>query len=65
MIAKVGDCFILSFHSNCSHAFGFGLMDAGKMVERAENWRKVPQQKKCSIEYDGGKNMSKVERFGE
>ena len=37
-------------------------MDAGKMVERAENWRKVPQQKKCSIEYDGGKNMSKVER---
>jgi len=39
---------------NVSHAFGFGLMDAGKMVERAENWRKVPQQKKCSIEYDGG-----------
>merc|ERR1712130_17784 len=39
---------------NVSHAFGFGLMDAGKMVERAERWEKVPQQKKCSHEYDGG-----------
>ena len=37
-----------------SHAFGFGLMDAGKMVERAEKWEKVPQQEKCSNEYNGG-----------
>jgi len=39
---------------NVSHAFGFGLMDAGKMVERAEKWEKVPQQQKCSNEYNGG-----------
>jgi len=39
---------------NVSHAFGFGLMDAGKMVEMAENWEKVPEQQKCSKEYNGG-----------
>eukprot|EP00058_Branchiostoma_floridae_P016157 XP_002601645.1 hypothetical protein BRAFLDRAFT_124316 [Branchiostoma floridae] len=30
-----------------SHNFGFGLMDAGKMVELAESWRKVPEQHVC------------------
>nr|Q9NJ15.1 RecName: Full=Proprotein convertase subtilisin/kexin type 5; AltName: Full=Proprotein convertase PC6-like; Short=aPC6; Flags: Precursor [Branchiostoma californiense]AAF26301.1 proprotein convertase aPC6B isoform [Branchiostoma californiense] len=30
-----------------SHNFGFGLMDAGKMVELAESWRRVPEQHVC------------------
>ena len=30
-------------------------MDAGKMVEMAENWEKVPEQQKCSKEYNGGR----------
>ena len=30
---------------NVSHAFGFGLMDAGKMVKLAVNWTGVPEQK--------------------
>ena len=44
-----------TYHYYCSHAFGFGLMDAGKMVEMAENWEKVPEQQKCSNEYNGGR----------
>ena len=35
-------------------------MDAGKMVERAEKWEKVPQQQKCSNEYNGGNKWKKV-----
>ena len=31
-----------------SHAFGFGLMDAGKMTKLAKDWNTVPEQKKCS-----------------
>ena len=30
---------------NVSHAFGFGLMDAGAMVNQALNWTSVPDQK--------------------
>jgi hypothetical protein len=30
-----------------SHAFGFGLMDAGGMTRLAKNWVTVPTQKKC------------------
>jgi len=30
---------------NVSHAFGFGLMDAGAMVKLAVNWASVPEQK--------------------
>ena len=31
--------------SNSSHAFGFGLMDAGAMVKLAKDWTNVPPQK--------------------
>ena len=33
-----------------SRFFGFGLMDAGKMVYFAKHWTKVPEQRKCKIE---------------
>merc|ERR1719204_1387025 len=32
---------------NLSHAFGFGLMDAGAMVKLALNWKSVPEQMQC------------------
>ena len=31
-----------------SHAYGFGLMDAGKMTRMAKDWETVPDQKKCT-----------------
>lgn len=30
-----------------SHKFGYGLMDAGRMVELAQSWRTLPQQHIC------------------
>ena len=30
-----------------SHKFGYGLLDAGKLVQRALTWFNVPSQKKC------------------
>lgn len=32
-----------------SPVYGFGLMDAGKMVHIAEQWKKVPDQLKCEL----------------
>ena len=32
---------------NMSHAFGFGLMDAGAMVKMAVDWETVPEHMKC------------------
>merc|ERR1711983_57819 len=39
---------------NISHAFGFGLMDAGAMVRMAETWKTVPDQQKCEGDWEGG-----------
>eukprot|EP00092_Neocalanus_flemingeri_P010643 GFUD01011465.1.p1 GENE.GFUD01011465.1~~GFUD01011465.1.p1 ORF type:complete len:777 (+),score=122.67 GFUD01011465.1:174-2504(+) len=39
---------------NVSHAFGFGLMDAGLMVKKALVWKKVPEQQKCEVEFSEG-----------
>ena len=39
---------------NISHAFGFGLMDAGAMVRMAETWETVPDQQKCEGDWEGG-----------
>ena len=30
-----------------NHKFGFGRMDAAKMVERAKTWPNIPTQKTC------------------
>jgi len=38
---------------NVSHAFGFGLMDAGAMVKLAKNWTTVPEQKVCEATWKG------------
>lgn len=32
-----------------SHHFGFGMMDASAMVERAVSWENVPEQHRCEI----------------
>jgi len=39
---------------NVSHAFGFGLMDAGLMVKTAKVWKTVPEQQKCEVEFNEG-----------
>jgi hypothetical protein len=31
-----------------SSRYGFGLMNAGKMVEMAKTWKKVPEFQSCS-----------------
>ncbi|KAK2161976.1 hypothetical protein LSH36_107g13013 [Paralvinella palmiformis] len=46
---KTSDWVINGMKRQVSHHFGFGLMDAGAMVERALNWTNVPQQHKCII----------------
>jgi len=38
---------------NVSHAFGFGLMDAGQMVKTALKWNQVPPQGRCKVDWDG------------
>ena len=37
-----------------SKFYGFGLMDAGKMVHMAKNWKRVSQQKRCEIKGQPG-----------
>ncbi|XP_013391412.1 uncharacterized protein LOC106159636 [Lingula anatina] len=36
-----------------SSTFGFGLLDAAKMVDFAERWQNVPEQTKCSKQMTG------------
>jgi furin len=31
-----------------SHSYGFGLMDAGKLVTLAKNWKNVPEHANCT-----------------
>jgi len=50
---KVGDWVTNGAGYNVSHAFGFGLMDAGSMVKRAVTWTTVPTQERCEVEYQG------------
>lgn len=33
-----------------SHHFGFGMMNAGKMVDLAANWTNLPDQHICEVE---------------
>ena len=33
-----------------SHAFGFGLMDGGKLVKLAKKWKNVPKQIECATQ---------------
>lgn len=35
-----------------SHHFGFGLLDAGAMVELAMEWQTVPRQRHCTVSAD-------------
>ena len=36
------------YHIN--HRFGFGALDVGKMVEAAQQWTTVPEQRVCHVE---------------
>jgi hypothetical protein len=36
--------------STVSHRYGYGLMDALAMVQLAEQWTTVPQQRICTTE---------------
>ena len=41
--------FMFDYCFTVSHHFGFGLMDASAMVDKAMNWTNVPEQHKCEI----------------
>ena len=41
---KANDWITTGAGYNVSHAFGFGLMDAGAMVKLAQTWTSVPKQ---------------------
>ena len=43
-----------------SKFYGFGLMDAGKLVYFAKQWKRVPQQQRCEIE---GQVQNRLEFF--
>ncbi|KAL5004064.1 hypothetical protein ScPMuIL_017520, partial [Solemya velum] len=54
MTAKPDNLHALDWNVNgvnrkVSHSFGYGLMDAGAMVELARNWTTVPPQHICEI----------------
>jgi hypothetical protein len=49
---------------NVSHAFGFGLMDAGAMVRLALNWSTVPEQMVCMDGTKQCRNFSNPLGFG-
>lgn len=36
--------------STVSHSYGYGLLDAGAMVNLAKNWTTVGPQRKCVID---------------
>jgi len=44
---KADDWIVNAAGYNLSHAFGFGLMDAGAMVKLALDWKSVPEQMQC------------------
>ncbi|VDL77010.1 unnamed protein product [Nippostrongylus brasiliensis] len=44
---RAGDWVTNGVGRNVSHSFGYGLMDAGAMVQLARNWTTAPEQHKC------------------
>ncbi|KAL7672754.1 hypothetical protein ACOME3_007635 [Neoechinorhynchus agilis] len=38
----------------CSSHFGFGLLDAGRMVDNAKNWTHVKEKRVLAIDFDEG-----------
>ncbi|VDP38546.1 unnamed protein product [Heligmosomoides polygyrus] len=44
---RAGDWVTNGVGRNVSHSFGYGLMDAGTMVQLARNWTTAPEQHKC------------------
>lgn len=59
---KVGDWVTNGAGYNVSHAFGFGLMDAGSMVKKAVNWEIVPKQERCELDYMGQEETIRSEK---
>lgn len=39
----------LAFATPATRSFGFGLMDAKRMVTLAKDWKKVPQQQRYEV----------------
>ncbi|VDM52739.1 unnamed protein product [Angiostrongylus costaricensis] len=48
---RAGDWIMNGVGRNVSHSFGYGLMDAGAMVQLARNWTTAPEQHKCRQYY--------------
>jgi len=50
---KANDWITTGAGYNVSHAFGFGLMDAGAMVKLAQTWTSVHKQEVCEAIWQG------------
>lgn len=46
---QASDWVVNGVGKKVSHHFGFGMMNAGRMVDLAENWTNVPPQKICEV----------------
>lgn len=47
-----GDWHVNGAGHHVSHFYGFGLMDATAIVNRARHWETVPDQVECTIHYN-------------
>lgn len=47
-----------------SHLYGFGLMDATAIVNRARHWETVPTQAKCTVDYAASRKRYSCALFG-
>lgn len=54
---------ILSCLFTVSHRYGYGLMDAGAMVELAQSWTNVPTQRTCQINAFSGTRYDVMKLF--
>ena len=52
------DWKVNSLGRDYSHRYGYGLIDAGALVELASVWVSVPEQRNQTVLYDGGKSHS-------
>lgn len=48
-LVQLVDVIIRPLFISVSSHYGFGLMDAGRMVEYAKKWRSVPKQVSCEV----------------
>jgi len=57
------DWKVNSLGRDYSHRYGYGLIDAGALVELASVWVSVPEQRNQTVLYNGGKSHSFTDKL--